>query len=59
MDAGEVSLMVMGGQFTHAVMKKAKEGDYRTGRFLAEPCITLNRTTLLLHLLNRSWLHAT
>ena len=29
MDAGEVSLMVMGGQFTHAVMKKAKAGDYR------------------------------
>lgn len=26
---GEVSLMVMGGQYTHAVLKKAKPGDFR------------------------------
>jgi glutathione synthase/RimK-type ligase-like ATP-grasp enzyme len=26
---GEVSLVVINGQFTHAVLKKAKEGDYR------------------------------
>lgn len=26
---GEISLMVMGGKFTHAVIKKAKEGDFR------------------------------
>ena len=26
---GEVSYMVMGGQFTHAVLKKAKPGDFR------------------------------
>lgn len=26
---GEISLMVMGGQFTHAVLKKAKAGDFR------------------------------
>lgn len=28
-EKGEVSLMLMGGQFTHAVLKKAKSGDYR------------------------------
>lgn len=26
---GEVSMMVMGGEFTHAVLKKAKSGDFR------------------------------
>ena len=26
---GEMSLMVMGGKYTHAVIKKAKEGDFR------------------------------
>ncbi len=26
---GEVSYMVLGGKFTHAILKKAKEGDYR------------------------------
>ena len=28
-DRGEVSLMVMGGVFTHAVLKRAKSGDFR------------------------------
>ncbi|OEJ99631.1 ATP-grasp domain-containing protein [Roseivirga misakiensis] len=28
-DKGEISLMVMGGQFTHAVLKVAKPGDFR------------------------------
>jgi glutathione synthase/RimK-type ligase-like ATP-grasp enzyme len=26
---GEVSMMIMGGQYTHAVLKKAKAGDFR------------------------------
>lgn len=26
---GEVSMMLMGGQFTHAIIKKAKKGDFR------------------------------
>ena len=26
---GEVALMVLGGQFTHAILKKAKKGDFR------------------------------
>lgn len=26
---GEISMMLMGGKFTHAVIKKAKEGDFR------------------------------
>lgn len=26
---GEVSLMLMGGQYTHAILKKAKKGDFR------------------------------
>lgn len=29
MERGEVALMVMGGKFTHAVLKKAKSGDFR------------------------------
>ncbi|MBD3638509.1 MAG: hypothetical protein HUJ25_14245 [Crocinitomicaceae bacterium] len=28
-DKGEVSHMVMGGKYTHSVLKKAKDGDYR------------------------------
>ena len=28
-DEGEVSIMVFGGQFTHAILKKAKKGDFR------------------------------
>ena len=28
-DRGEVSLMVIGGEFTHAIHKKAKKGDFR------------------------------
>ncbi len=29
MERGEVSLMVIGGQYTHSVLKKGKEGDFR------------------------------
>lgn len=29
LDEGEISLMVIGGQFSHAVLKKAKPGDFR------------------------------
>ncbi len=28
-EKGEIAFMVMGGQFTHAILKKAKEGDFR------------------------------
>lgn len=29
MEKGEVSMMVVGGQYTHSVLKKGKEGDFR------------------------------
>lgn len=28
-EQGEVAMMVIGGKFTHAVLKKAKQGDFR------------------------------